>query len=239
MTVSSSISRFTEYFRRHGLAATLRRAGVAVKRGMFASRMVVFYCDLDERKLPPVKVPATFNIFRITMMAELSPQRFEKITSFWNPKLASRNIRERFDRGAVLWLVECDGQLAGYGWTLKGSSIEPYYFPLGQGDVQLFDFYVSPKFRGRALHWLLTGHILHALAAEGSDRAFADTHEWNTAQLASFKMTPLRRLGTVRTCGFLRRQLSWWDPYPNRDSAQATRVAVGRDATLSTLSSNE
>ena len=64
-------------------------------------------------------------------------------------------------------MVECEDRLAGYGWTLQGQTIEPYYFPLAPDDVQLFDFYVFPKFRGRAIHWLLTGHILHAMAAEG------------------------------------------------------------------------
>jgi ribosomal protein S18 acetylase RimI-like enzyme len=60
-----------------------------------------------------------------------------------------------------------------------------YYFPLGPKDVQLFDFYVLPKFRGRAIHWLLTSHILHMLAVEGGARAFADIGEWNQAT-ASF-----------------------------------------------------
>ena len=42
--------------RRHGLAATIRRARLAAERALFAGRMVVFYCDLDEQKLPQVKL---------------------------------------------------------------------------------------------------------------------------------------------------------------------------------------
>ena len=30
---------------------------LAAKRALFAGRMVVFYCDLDERKLRPVNFP--------------------------------------------------------------------------------------------------------------------------------------------------------------------------------------
>ena len=73
------------------------------------------------------------------------------MTSFWNPKLAHRNIKERFDKGASLWLIKFEDRLAGYGWTLQGRTIEPHYFPLGQDDVHLFDFHVFPKYRGRGL----------------------------------------------------------------------------------------
>jgi len=166
MSIVNSISRFSEYLKRHGLAATLRRAWLEGKRTIFAGRMAVFYCDLDDRKLRQVNIPTGMRLKRITALSELAPEQLQAITSFWNPKLASQNIRERFEKGASLWLVESEDQLAGYGWTIRGTPIAPYYFPLAPDDVQFFDFYVFPKFRGRALHWLLTGHILHALAVE-------------------------------------------------------------------------
>jgi hypothetical protein len=81
---------------------------------------------------------------------------------------------------------------------------------MGPKDVQLFDFYVFPKFRGRAIHWLLTACILQTLAAEGAARAFADTGEWNQAQISSFKMTPFRRLGMVRSFTILGRTFVSW-----------------------------
>jgi hypothetical protein len=199
MSISRSISRFTAYYTRHGFQATIRRAGVALKRGLFASRMVVFYCDLPGRTVRPVNVPSSMRVDRLRSEAELSQAELQEITSFWNPKQARRNIEERFRKGASLWLIKSEDKVAGYGWTLQGCTIAEYYFPMGLKDVQLFDFYVFPKFRGRALHWLLTAYILQTLASEGAARAFADTGEWNQAQLASFKMTPFRRLGMVRS----------------------------------------
>jgi hypothetical protein len=172
--------------------------------------MVVFYCDLNDRQLPQVKIPKTLRVERLRTLAELSAEHLQEMTSFWNPKLANRNIRQRFEKGASLWLVESGGRLAGYGWTIEGQTIAPYYFPLGLDDVQLFDFYVFPRFRGRALHWLLTGHILNTLAAEHRSRAFADTGEWNQAQLASFKMTPFRPLGFVKTYKIFGQVLNCW-----------------------------
>jgi hypothetical protein len=215
MSISNSISRFTAYCSRHGFRATIRRAGLALKRGLFAGRMVVFYCDLPRQLGRLVNIPGYIRVDRLRNEAELSPADLQEITSFWNPKQARRNIVERFADGASLWLIKSKDKVAGYGWTLRGRTIAEYYFRLGENDVQLFDFYVFPKFRGRALHWLLTAYIVQTLAAEGAARAFADTAEWNQAQLASFKMTPFRRLGLVKSFTlFGRTFVSWVENEP-------------------------
>src|SRR5215469_1115356 len=146
MSVSSSISRLTEYYRRHGLAATLSRAQLGLRRAFFASRMVVFYCDLHRQYVAPLNPPGTFYVECLAALAELRPEYRAKITGFWNSELANRNLQERFGRGALLWVALCGDQLAGYGWTLNGQTIEPYYFPLAKDDVHLFDFHVFPDF---------------------------------------------------------------------------------------------
>jgi len=237
MRISNSISRATVYCKRHGLAATICRAQLAGKRALFADRMLVFYCDLDERRLPQVNFPTALRVERLRALTELSAEHVQAITGFWNPKLANQNIRERFKKGASLWLVECEKKLAGYGWTLQGKTIAPYYFPLAPDDVQLFDFYVFPKFRGRAIHWILTSHILHTLAAEGRSRAFADTREWNQAQRASFTMTPFRLLGSVRTYHIFGQVLNCWVASKTADREQ--NDPLGRDGAMKILRSNE
>jgi Acetyltransferase (GNAT) family len=225
MGIANFISRLAAYHTRHGFGATIRRAGLAVKRALFSSRMVVFYCDLAKQTTAPVNIPSPLKVERLRSYAELNPQDLQEMTSFWNPKLAHRNIRERFEKGAALWLIRSGDKLAGYGWTLQGRTIAPYYFLLGEDDVQLFDFYVFPKFRGRAMHWLLTAYILQMLAAEGRARAFADTAEWNQAQLSSFKMTPFRRLGLARSFTILGHTFTRW--VENR-TEQQTRKGVER-----------
>ena len=237
MSLAVSIARVTEYRRRHGAAAAARRAWLALRRTLFAGRMVVFYCDLDLQRLRAAHLPKQYTVKRVTALGELNAQLLQEVTSFWNPKLADRNLRERFAKGATLWLVLCGDHLAGYGWTLKGQSIAPYYFPLTPGDVQLFDFYVLPKFRGRALHWLLTSYILHALAVEGGWRAFADTHEWNRAQLASFQMTPFRPIGYVRAYKVFGRLLTCWAESKAAEQEQPTMTAAARDMQI--VRSNE
>jgi len=129
---------------------------------------------------------------------EIDPQDLQEMTSFWSPTLAHRNITERFDRGASLWLIKSHDKLAGYGWTLQGRTIEPHYFPLGPYDVHLFDFYVFPQYRGRRINPSLVTHILGSLATDSQSRALIEAAEWNEAQLSSLARTPFRRLGLAR-----------------------------------------
>jgi len=233
MSISSSISRLTVYFKRNGLRATVRRFGLAARRALFSSRAVLFYCDLPTLNSSTAELPSSLKVERYTNQTDLSPQDLQEITSFWNPQQARRNIKERFELGASLWLIKVKDELAGYGWTLQGRTVEPHYFPLGADDVQFLDFYVFPKYRGRAMDWVLMTHILNRLAVEGRVRAFGEAAEWNKASLSSFAMTPFCRLGWARKFTILRRTIVYWGQNQavehKRELKKQSIAATGRD----------
>jgi hypothetical protein len=231
MSISSSISRLTVYFKRNGLRATVRRVGLAAKRVLFSSRMVLFYCDLSALISPTADLPSSLKVEPHKNQTDLSPRDLQEITSFWNPDLARRNVKQRFELGASLWLIKVDDNLAGYGWTLQGRTLEPHYFPLAPDDVQFLDFHVFPKYRGRAMDWFLMTHILHRLAAEGRARAFGEAAEWNKASLSSFAMTPFRRLGWARKFTVLQHTLVFWSADEPVRQAQVTSGKLPRRAT--------
>jgi ribosomal protein S18 acetylase RimI-like enzyme len=210
MAISTAISRFSNYSRRHGLWATVRRTGVAFKRALFSSRSVLFYCDLATQTSPPRELPTFLKVDRKKSFSELNPEELEAITSVWNPQLVQRNMKERFDLGASLWLIKSHDKLGGYGWTLQGRTVEPHYFPLGPNDVQFLDFHVFPKYRGRAIDWFLMTQILHRLAIEGLGRAFGEAGEWNQASISSFKMTPFHLLGVAKKWTIFGRTFVCW-----------------------------
>ena len=211
MAIPRSISQLAAYYARHGFGATMRRATLALERALFSNRMVVFYCDLAKQTTAPANIPSPMKVERLGNYPELSPQDLQEMTSFWNPKQAHRNIRERFELGASLWLIRSGDRLAGYSWTIRGRTIAPYYFPMAQDDVQLFDFYVFPKFRGRAILWFLITHILSSLGDEGAARVFGDVAEWNQASLSFYKTSPFHRLGLARKVTILGYTLVRWD----------------------------
>ncbi|MFI5092210.1 MAG: GNAT family N-acetyltransferase [Candidatus Acidiferrales bacterium] len=237
MGIANSISRLAAYYTRHGFGSTIRRAGLAVRRALFSNRMVVFYCDLAKQTTAPVNIPSPLKVERLSSYAELNPQDLQEIINVWNPKLAHRNVRERFEQGAALWLIKSEDRLAGYSWTIRGRTIAPYYFLLGEDDVQLFDFYVFPKFRGRAILWFLIVHILHSLRDEGAARVFGDVAQWNQASLSFYRMTPFRRLGLARSYTILGHIFVSW--VENEPGVQIQKGTERKDRASSMARSHE
>ena len=199
MGISDSILRLTDYYSRHGFGATIRRAVLGARRALFSNHMVLFYCDLADQISRPPDLSSSLKVESLGSYVEVSPQDLQEMTGFWSPKQAHRNIKERFAKGATLWLIKSGDKLAGYGWTLRGRTVEPHYFPLGPEDVHLFDFHVFPQFRGRGINPLLVNCILRNLALNCGGRAFIEAAEWNQAQLISLQKTPFRRLGLARS----------------------------------------
>jgi ribosomal protein S18 acetylase RimI-like enzyme len=224
MGISNSILRVSEYYSRNGFVATIRRAGLGVKRALFANRMVVFYCDLPTPPTHPVNIPSSMRIDRLMSDKELDQLDLQEITSFWNPKQARKNIKQRFAKGASLWMIKSEEKVAGYGWTLQGCTMEPYYFPLAPEDLHLFNFHVFPQYRGQGMNPLLVTYILADLSINCRGRAFIEAAEWNEAQLRSLQKTPFRRLGMVRPSTiFSHTFVSWVDqtaPRPLQKGAE-------------------
>jgi len=226
MSIASSLSRLTVYFKRNGLRATIRRFGLTARRTLFSSRRFLFYCDLTTLSSPIAELPSSLKVERHTNQTVLGQQDLHEITSFWNPQQALRNLTERFELGASLWLIKFKDELAGYGWTLQGRTVEPHYFPLGPDDVQFLDFHIFPKYRGRALDWFLMTHILHQLAADGMVRAFGEAAEWNKASLASFAMTSFRVLGAARKYNAFGRTVVQWSDSGHSPSNQIAKTGL-------------
>jgi len=159
--------------------------------------------------------PNHLKVDRKQSQEEIDEQDLQRIVNFWNPRLARRNLAERFKAGATLWLIRSDGQLAGYGWTLTGRTMRPYFFPLGTNDVHLFDFLVFPEFRGRRINPSLVTYILDRLSQEGRDRAFIEVGEWNQRELTSLSKTAFHFLGVARKMSLFKWTIVDW----NRDRA--------------------
>ena len=135
----------------------------------------------------------------------------QEITSLWNPELAQRNVKERFGLGASLWLIKFEDQLAGYGWTLQGRTVEPHYFRLGPDDVHLFDFHVFRQYRGRGLNPLLVTHILaQPMQASVMGARSSKRQNGTRRQLASLRRTPFRLLGSARKFTVLGHTIVLW-----------------------------
>lgn len=208
----SSLSRLREYRARHGLGATVRRLALGLRRAFSAGRTVLFYCDLDPRMCARPDLAPQLKLEQIRNEAELAFGDLQEMLHVGSATLARQQMKERFAKGASLWLVKIDDCLAGFGWTMRGSTIEGHYFPLGDRDAHLFNFHVFPPYRGRGLNPVLVEYILDSLAADGVRRAFIEAAEWNDPQLSSLKKTRFEYLGVAAKQAVFGRTMVVWAP---------------------------
>jgi len=225
MQLQDWASRFVEYKKRHGIWSALGRASLSVKRMLTGNRMVLFYYDLNSWKTCAQSADRPLTIERNTARQTVAARDLMQIVNFWNPGIMQRLISDRFARGATLWLAKSGNDLAGYGWTLNGCTIEPYFFSLETDDVHLFDFFVLPEFRGQRVNRTLVLKILEALAAEGKSRVYLEVAEWNMPQLNSLSRMPFQKLGRARKFRLFGKILTTWSeggPPRQRTAAKAT-----------------
>jgi ribosomal protein S18 acetylase RimI-like enzyme len=204
------IRRLFQYAKRHGFRATLGRIGLSFKRARSGRWHVLFVCDLATCLPPVLAHPNHATLERKNTKAELSSQDLLQITSAWNVEIAHQQLVERFAQGASMWLFKLEGNLAAYGWTIIGRTIEPHFFPLGTNDAHLFDYFVFPEYRGRRINPALVNQILASLASERRSRAFIEAAEWNTPQLSSLRRTPFQTFGRAWKCSLFGKTLVIW-----------------------------
>jgi GNAT superfamily N-acetyltransferase len=208
MRPTSAVARLRHYYRRHGLRAMMQRIKLAFQRASSLGQMIVYACDL-----PVTGGPAPLGtVTRKSTYAALNAAESKRIVEHWNPDAMPKLMAEQFAAKAELWLLLQDGIIAAYGWTLKGKTIEPHYFPFKAEDVHLFDFFVFPEFRGRNLNPSLVWQILDQAGREGCRRAFIEAAVWNRPQQASLAKTSFQKIGTARKFSLGKSNLVWWGP---------------------------
>lgn len=202
----SIVRRAILFYRRHGLRSTVARCLTASRRSMYFGRMVLFSCPLPLQQLG---VTQQIKVERVNA-SSLLQNDYERMLNDGDPAGRARELSRRFAAGSELWLAKLDGQLAGFGWTLKGGTIEPHFFPLLPDDVHLFDFYVYPEFRGRGFNIALLKEILDRLSQEKVRHAHIECAAWNQAQLRSLKKTPFLRYGEATQFSVFGRTVVIW-----------------------------
>jgi len=203
-------SRINRYYRTHGLWGTVLHALLYLKRHTLPEKVIVYVAELAEITNPGDNRAQDLRIERIISADALGELELRALLVQRDPELMRSQIRERFSKGAWLWLAKLDSDVAGMLWSLRQKPLKPYYFPLLERDVHLFDDEVFPEFRGKGINSSLVTSVLTELSMLGSSRAYIETAPWNHAEIKSLSKTPFRELGVARKVRILRRTVTIW-----------------------------
>jgi hypothetical protein len=207
------IYRLVRYYQRKGFIGTVKRLKNAMTQILFPGWDIILCCEsinLEEEKFP---LPQPITINKIEKKEDINDEDLKNFARHIGDRVIQYDMLERFPKGAILWLVKYDDQLAGFLWTIKGKTIEPFYFPLMHNDAYLFDGGIFEEFRGMNIYPLFLTQLLYNLKIDGAIRSYFVAHEWNKSVLRAFSKTPSKIIGAAKISYRFDKIIVLWSGY--------------------------
>lgn len=211
MPIRALYLRTAKYIRRHGLKPSVTRLWREARNKVRYNRDVIFWRDLLQGGFDGHPMPENCRVERYNQSSGVPERLIKRIGEEYSEELVQEYVRKRLEKGACLWCLMSDTEDMSYTWTLQGRSMKPYYFPLMERDLHLFDGLTFPPFRGKGLNCALLDYVLKHYRDEGFLRAYLETHEWNVAVIKMVPKNGFVRIGLARKK--VRRgkcKVTWW-----------------------------
>lgn len=211
MAIRAFYLRTATYLRRHGLKDTVKRLRREAQNQLRYNRDVLFCRDLLQGGFEGHPVPQGCRVERYDKNTGVPARLLKRIGEEYSEELLQAYVQNRLDKGASLWCLGNETEDMTYTWALTGRTMKPYYFPLVEDDLHLFDGFTFPPFRGRGLNAVLLDQVLKHYKDRGFVRAYLETHEWNSSVLKLVPKNGFVRIGLARKK--VRRgriRVTWW-----------------------------
>jgi RimJ/RimL family protein N-acetyltransferase len=203
--------KVTNYYKLHGPKQTCQRVFESMRRSVFFRRYVIFSMDLDDWSFAGKETSHHYEIVCLGGETEISEMFMKQILEHHQEKMFREYLEKRFTKGAALWCFKKGDVLIGYFWSLIGKTMKPYYIPLMEKDVHIFDGFIFPKYRGHGEMAIMMNMVVDHLKTLGLRRIFIEAAEWNVPSLKFIEKMGYSRLGYARQ-RFRQRKMvvTWW-----------------------------
>ena len=218
MSVYYNLIQAIRYCKEKGLVKAAQRSCVKARQNTLQNETVMFYADLAKLKCENVKLPDTHTVEIKMKVDEISDDDMRTLFSFRDKEIVIDQLKERFTKGAVLWLPKFEHELIGFLWTIRGATLKPHYFPMTESDAVLIDVLTFPHFRGRRLMTPVVNYAICELKKYGVTRLFAHIKKWNISSLRGITRTGFHQLGLVRRITIAGWNIIIWSKSSNADA---------------------
>ncbi|HEY3490799.1 MAG TPA: hypothetical protein VGK27_11860 [Candidatus Deferrimicrobiaceae bacterium] len=165
-------------------------------------------CSLAEQKIP--------DSIEIRSVIDLEGLRTDELNQFYENIGKSEFLgqaAERFNIGALLWVMRFEGQMVSFLWTTRQKTVEPFYFPLTGKDLYVFDGGTNELFRGKGLFPIFMNFVFSNVSTQGVERAYYVVKKWNIAMQRSTSKLNNVVLGVAKKTERSNRVVvTWFDP---------------------------
>jgi GNAT superfamily N-acetyltransferase len=210
MRMLSYLARFMNYYQKRGFLRTISRIYEQPNRIIFKGQMLLFYAEMNEVNDSALTLPPNIIIVCKSTYNEAVQPDMQMIINYWKKENLMDNARERFGKGAILWIVKLNKDIAGFVWSIRGKMVSPWYLPLTFHDAVLFDCVIFEEYRGRGLYPRLMNYLFGKLKLDGVSRVFGFSYAWNKSSIRGLEKTHYHKFSEARKFRVLGRNVTIW-----------------------------
>ena len=210
--------RLTRYYRKHGVTGFLKHAVDKLAEKLFQAPEVIYAVDLPQLTAPRHELPDSWSLAERKAQAEMTAAEIDALYEQLGQLEMNAHMKERFGKGASLWLLGIDGSAVGMVWSESAPTLWPHCMALGPHDLHLFDNVVFEAFRGQGINPVLIETVLQELKRQGFSRLYIETNWRNIPERRSIRKTSFQPLGVASVQRRGGKIIAAWDTTRNPDS---------------------
>jgi len=204
-------AKVVSYYKRNGILRTIKHIPVKLRWTIFRKRDILYVCELADLDISEIILPENIVVEKKESFESLTEQELQALCGHQNSIVFTDQLKGRFNKRSVIWLIKVDGDTAGMFWTLTGDSIEPHYFCLMENDVHLYNGQILEHYRGRRLFSVLANYILAELKKQGLRRVYVETNGANIAAIRAFEKIYVKKIATARIYRIFGKNVTIWN----------------------------
>jgi GNAT superfamily N-acetyltransferase len=210
MQKRTPLTRLRTYFQKKGFLRTFLRLFGEPYRIIFKTKVVLLYADLSEVSSLIGPSAEGINIECKKTYDEATEPDMQKAIDYWEEENMLNRVKERFNMGAILYILRYKGDIAAFAWSIMGKFHRPWFLPLTPHDAYCFDAFTFKEYRGRGFHPRLTEYRFNKMKIQGARRAFCEIYTWNKSSLSIIKTSDWKIFGEARRFRLFGRNVTIW-----------------------------
>lgn len=206
-----NIKKVLKYYYDEGFFKTIQKSAVKFYRIIIPVKTIIYYLDFVKLNTNEFNLPEGYELVRINDINQISDIHMQKIQNYIGNKYLINQLKSRLNlKGTILWFYIINKELVGFVWTIQGNYVAPYYIPILENDVVLFDVDVFPEYRGKGINPIFTNYILKKLKEIEIVRAFVTVAIWNKSSIRTLEKTDFKKFAVVRKLYTFGINITFW-----------------------------
>jgi len=202
--------RLARYFKSNGLVKTVCHCFEKAGQSIFGRRFIIFFVELTKLNDEGIRMPQNFAVECRKNVGEITKDELETLIHYGGERIIRYKLKNRFGKGAYLWLMKVGGRAVGMVWTTRQKTLQPYYYPMSPNDVHVFDNEVFLDYRGRGINPFLINYVVFALKKEGLVRAYIETRVKNIPEIRSLAKTHFSNYASAIKLHIFGHNITFW-----------------------------